>query len=317
MPQYPPGAPTISGDVLSINRFLKDTPWVARALRSVADEQFVADKILTGQFWTESGSIGYEQNESIYADSAPKAVPPGGEYPITSISTGPASTANTVKWGNDTLLTDERISRERYNAVQRAFRKLMNSHIQTIDTVGLSAAVSAVTQNTDAIETWTGGGANAPKILRDLMRAVTNIMKLKQGYMPDAVFVEPDVFANVVSDDELMKLLPREFPGAQSMPVTQGLNGTLMKQIGGFTWITSPNAPATGKAMVVDTKVFGGFTDERLASPDYVQTENGLQVQSIRDKDVDGWRIRARRITVPIVLEPNAAWLINGVNDPS
>ncbi|MDN4521361.1 hypothetical protein QYF68_26585 [Mycolicibacterium austroafricanum] len=313
MPQFPPGAPSISGDVLSINRFLKDTPWVARALRSVADEQFVADKILTGQFWTESGSIGYEQNESIYAGDAPKAVPPGGEYPVTNISTGPASTANTVKWGNDTLLTDERISRERYNAVQRAFRKLMNSHIQTIDTVGLSAAVSAVTQNTNAIASWkTGGGTS--KILRDLMRTATSIINLKQGYMPNAVFVEPAVFANVVSDDDLMKLLPREYPGVESTPVRQGLNSMLMRQIGGFTFITSPNAPVTGKALMLDTTVFGGFTDERLASPDYVQTENGLQVQSIRDKDTDGWRLRARRITVPIVLEPAAAWLINGVD---
>jgi hypothetical protein len=313
MPQYPPGAPTISGDVLSINRFLKDTPWVARALRSVADEQFVADKLLTGQLWTESGSIGYEQNQSIYADSAPKAVPAGGEYPITSISTGPASTANTVKWGNDTLLTDERISRERYNAVQRAFRKLMNSHIQTIDSVGLSAAVSAVTQNTNAIASWkTGGGTS--KILRDVMRAATSITNLKQGYMPNAIFVEPAVFANIVSDDELMKLLPREYPGVESTPVRQGLNSMFMRQIGGFTWITSPNAPVTGKALMLDTTVFGAFTDERLASPDYVQTENGLQVQSIRDKDVDGWRLRARRITVPVVLEPAAAWLINGVD---
>ena len=313
MPQYPPGAPSISGDVLSINRFLKDTPWVARALRSVADEQFVADKILTGQFWTESGSIGYEQNESIDAGDAPKAVPPGGEYPVTNIRTGPASTANTVKWGNDTLLTDERISRERYNAVQRAFRKLMNSHIQTIDTVGLSAAVSAVTQNTNAIASWkTGGGTS--KILRDLMRTATSIINLKQGYMPNAVFVEPAVFANVVSDDELMKLLPREYSGLDSTPVRAGLNSAYMRQIGGFTFITSPNAPVTGKALMVDTAVFGGFADERLSSPDYVQTENGLQVQSIRDKDVDGWRIRARRITVPIVLEPAAGWLINGVD---
>lgn len=312
MPQFPVAAPSLSGDVLSINRFLKDTPWVARALRSVGDELFVADKLLTGQFWTESGSIGYEQNESIYADRAPKAVPPGGEYPITPISTGPSSTANVVKWGNDALLTDELVARQRYNVVERAFRKLMNSHIQTIDSVALSAAVSAVTQNTDAVASWKA--ASGVKILRDLMRATTSILKLKQGYMPDTVFVEPDVFANVVSDDELMKLLPREFPGVNSTPVTQGLSGALTRQIGGFTWITSPNAPATGKALVVDSKVFGGFADERLNSPDYVQTENGLQVQSIRDKDVDGWRIRARRITVPIVLEPGAAWLINGVN---
>lgn len=312
MPQYPVAAPSLNGDVLSINRFLKDTPWVARALRTVGDEQFVSDKLLTGQFFTESGSIGYEQNESIYADRAPKAVPPGGEYPITPISTGPASTANVVKWGNDALLTDELISRQRYNVVERSFRKLMNSHIQTIDSVALSAIVSAVSQNTDAIASWKA--SSGVKILRDVMRAITSIINLKQGYMPNAVFVEPAVFANVVSDDELMKLLPREFPGVQAAPVTQGLNGSLMRQIGGLMWITSPNAPVSGKALVVDTTVFGAFADERLNSPDYVQTENGLQVQSIRDKDVDGWRIRARRVTVPIVLEPGAGWLINGVN---
>ena len=313
MPQYPPGSPSLSGDVLSINRFLKDTPWVARALRDIANEQFVSDKLLTGQFWTESGSIGYEQNESIYADRDPKAVPPGGEYPVTPISTGPASTANTVKWGNDALLTDEAISRFRYNVVQRQFRKLMNSHIKTIDTVALSAIVSAVTQNTDAIASWkTGGGTS--KILRDVMRAITSIVNLKQGYMPNAVFVEPAVFANVVSDDDLMKILPKEFPGVQATAVVQGLNGSLMRQIGGLTWITSPNAPVSGKALVVDTTVLGGFADERLNSPEYVQAENGLQVLSIRDRDTDGWRIRARRTTVPIVLEPGAGWLINGVD---
>lgn len=310
--QFPPGSPTISGDILSAHRLLKDTPLVMRALRDVADEQFVADKLLTAQFWTESGSIGYETNESIYADRAPKAVPPGGEYPITPIGTGPESLASVVKWGNDALITDESISRYKFPVIARSFRKLMNSHIQQIDSVALSAAVSAVTQNTNAIASWKA--ASGVKILRDLMRAATSIINLKQGYMPNAVFVEPAVFANVVSDDELMKLLPREFPGVQSTPVRQGLNGMLMKQIGGFTWITSPNAPATGKALVVDTNVFGGFTDERLASPEYVQAENGLQVLSIRDKDTDGYRIRARRVTVPIVLEPGAGWLINGVD---
>ena len=314
MPQYPPGAPSISGDVVSITRFLNDTPWVARALRSVADEQFVADKILTGQLWTESGSIGYETGEGIYADSAPKSVPPGGEYPITSISTGDASLAHVVKWGNDTLLTDERISRERYNAVQRAFRKLMNSHISQIDSVGIAAAVSGIKSGneTNAIASWKASSGVA--ILRDVMRAATNIIKQKQGYMPNAIFVEPDVFANVVSDPELMKLLPREYSGVESTPVRQGLNSMFMRQIGGFTWLTSPNAPSTGNAFMVDTTQYGAFVDERLASPDYVQAENGLQVQSIRDKDVDGWRLRARRITVPVVLEPGAAWLIKGVN---
>ena len=63
-------------------------PWVLRALRDISNEQFVSDKILTAQFYTDSGSIGYETSgESIYADRGPAAVP-GGEYPITPLSTG-------------------------------------------------------------------------------------------------------------------------------------------------------------------------------------------------------------------------------------
>lgn len=311
--QFPPGAPTLAGDILSINRFLKDTPWVLRALRDIANEQFVADKLLTQQFFTESGSLGYEQEESIYAASAPKPVTPGGEYPITAIGTGPASTANVVNWGNDSLITDASIRRQKFPVVTRSFRKLMNTHISTIDSVGLSALVSAVTQNTDALVSWTVNDGT-DQILRDVMRAITNILKLKQGYVPNAVFVEPDVYANIVSNDKLMKLLPREYPGQESTPIAKGLNSALMRQAGGITWITSPNAPTIGKACVIDTTMFGGFLDEKAEDPGYVQGEKGLQVKTIRDEDTDGWRIRARRITVPVVVEPGAAWLINGVN---
>jgi hypothetical protein len=57
------------------------------------------------------------------------------------------------------------------------------------------------------------------------MRAATSIIKLKQGYMPNAVFVEPDVFANVVSNDDLMKLLPREYPGVRPLRWSPGSTG--------------------------------------------------------------------------------------------
>lgn len=311
--QFPPGAPSLNGDVLAINRFLKDTPWVLRALRDIANEQFVADKLLTQQFFTESGSLGYEQQESIYADRAPKPVTPGAEYPITSIGTGPASTVNTVNWGNDAMISDASIRRQKFPVVTRSFRKLMNTHISTIDSIGLTAVVSSVTQNTDAIASWAANDGTA-KILRDVMRAITNIIKLKQGYVPNAVFVEPDVYANIVSNDDLMKLLPREYPGQESTPIAKGLNSALMRQAGGITWITSPNAPATGKVLVIDTTMFGGFTDEIADDEGYVQSDNGLQVKTIREDKTDGWLIRARRITVPTVLEPGAGWLINGVN---
>lgn len=310
---FPPAAATLSGDVLSINRYLNMPLIVLRDLRTLIEQMFIADKILTGQLYTESGSVLYETGETIFADRNPAGVQPLAEYPITPVTLGDASMANTVKWGQDALISDESISRSNYDVLRRGFQKLTNSHVQKIDSVALSAVSSAVTQSTACVNTWTGTGS-APVILRDLMRAFANIVNLKMGYMPDTVLLGLTTFANVVSDDKLAALLPREVPGVASSPVQGGWNGPYMRQIGGFNFVTSPNLPTTGVATLLDSKVLGAFVDERLPAPGYVGGDNGLQVKTIRTEESDGWRIRARRVTVPIVREPAAAWKITGVD---
>ncbi|MFD6357938.1 phage major capsid protein [Nocardia tengchongensis] len=318
---FAPSPATLSGDIIAINRFLKDPLWVMRALRTITEQMFIANKVLTSQMWTESGTVGYEQNENIYADNSPQPVAPGAEYPITTTGTGPASMANVVNWGQDSIITDASISRQKFDVVGRAFTKLANGHVQKIDSVALSAVASAVTQNTAALSSWAGTGA-APAILRDIMRAFANIVNLKQGYMPDTVLLDTTTFANVVSDDKLAALLPREVPGVSNSPVLAGWDSAYMKRIGGFTFLGSPNLPVAGVATLLDSKVFGGFTDEKQAAPGYVMSTgkdgmpdaDGLQVKTIRKDDTDSWRIRCRRITVPVVLEPRAAWQITGVN---
>lgn len=310
---YPPGNPSISGDVVSINRFMKDPLWIARALRTLEQQMFVSDKIFTGQQFTESGAVGYEQNETIFADRSPKAVTPGSEYPLTPISTGPAQMANTVKWGQDAEVTDEAINRQKFAAIQRAFRKLVNSSVSKIDGIALAAAVSAVTQNTAVIQPWDDSGTT-PNILRDVMLAITNLLKLKQGYMPDTVFVDMETFAYVASNDKLIAMLARELPGVTNAPVLSGVESPYIRHIGGLLWVTSPNAPITNSATVLDSTVFGTFVDENLPAPGYVRAEGMTQVKTMRDENNDRYRVRARRITVPVVLEPAAAWKITGVN---
>lgn len=314
---FPPGWPTLSGDNLTISRFLNDPLWVLRALRTIGDQMFISKRILTGQGFTTSGSVAYEQNESIFADNQPQAVPPGGEYPVTTTGRGPASLAHTVKWGQDTEFFDESVSRQKVDIVRRGFLKLVNSHIQQIDTVALSAVASATTQNTAAIASWAGSGST-PKIMRDLMRAYANIIDLKQGYTPDIVLLSPLTYANVTSDDSLMNLLPREVPGVSSAPVLGGWESPFMTRIGGFTFVTSPNLPVSGRAKMLDSKVFGGFVDEVIPAPGYVSSPDpgadGIQVKVWRKEETDGQRVRARRITVPVVYEPAASWDITGVD---
>jgi hypothetical protein len=303
--QFPAAAPTLSGDVLSANRFLNNTPWLMRALRTISDQMFVSPRLLKGQYYTTSGSIGYEQNETIYADRAPSAVAPGAEYPQTSITLGVAQLANTVKWGEDSPVTDEAINRYTFNAITTALLKLANSMVQQIDSVALSAISSAVTQNTACIKSWTGS-AGAPSILRDVLLAVQSIKNLKQGYNPDTVLVDLSTWAYAISDPTLSLLIPRE---SRDTPVYTGM----WTMIAGMNWVASPNLPTTGVATVLDSSLFGGFVDELLPAPGYLRGDDNIQMKSIREDKVDSYLVRARRVTVPIVREPAGAWKITGV----
>ena len=68
---------------------------------------------------------------------------------------------------------------------------------------------------------------------------------------------------------------------------------------------------ATDDAILVDRDQLGGMADEKITSPGYVGYD-GLEVKSIRKDERDMYTVQARRITVPVVLEPNAGIRITG-----
>ena len=62
-----------------------------------------------------------------------------------------------------------------------------------------------------------------------------------------------------------------------------------------------PEPPAP--ALIVDNKALGSMVDENLSGTAVSTDGVGIQAKSIRDKN-DKWRLRCRRVTVPIVQEP-------------
>lgn len=307
---YPPAPPTLSGDVLSINRFLSNPTLVARRLRTLAEQRFISDALLTQRITAAGGSVLYETGETIYTDTAPSGVSPGAEYPRTTVSHGTASLAKTTKWGSDVEVTDEAISRQLINPVERAFEKLVNHMVKTVDSVAMSAINSAVTQNTACIAPWNGSGST-PQILRDVVRAKANIDKLNQGYAPDTLVVDDTTYANFLSDPGIANLLPRE---TTTTPVQTGS----YLVIAGLRVLVSPHVSGGGTssaiALVLDSRALGAMADENLGGPGYVSTNGvGVQAKTIRQDEADKWLLRSRRVTVPIVLEPAAAWKITGV----
>ncbi|MFE3196258.1 hypothetical protein ACFXHA_45185 [Nocardia sp. NPDC059240] len=303
---YPPAAPTISGDNITISRFLKDPNLIARRLREIAEQRFIADVLLTGRYDATGGAIAYEQGESIYSDRAPEAVAPGAEYPLTSISEGTEQIARTVKWGRDSEITDESIARRKMDPVNRAMTKQVNQMVKTVDGVALAAITSQVTQTSAASSSWSSGTAT---ILRDVLRVVAQIRALNEGYDPNTIVVDDITWANVMSDPQIANLLKREDGLA---PIYTGN----FPSIAGLRFLPTPNIPVAGTAFVLDSTQLGGMADEKLAGPGYVSAGGsipGVEVKTIRDDNKDLFRLRSRRVTVPIVIEPKAGWKITGV----
>lgn len=300
---FPAGPPTISGDTVSISRFLQNPAALQRRLRNYRDLRFVADQLLTQRFRSQGGAVLYEQSEPFVSDRAVESVAPGSVYPYANLPTGTAAIAAIQKWGQKVFLSDEEIARNVYQgaSADRALRKVVNSVIKQVDGIAMSAISSAVTQTSPAAAAWNGGSA---KFLQDILLAKAVVVGLNLGYVPDTLAVNDTQYAYLMSDQTITNALQRE---TSTNPV---YTGTLEK-VAGLTIIVSPAIAANG-ATVLDSNQLGGMADEMDGAPGYAVSDLAVQVKSIRQDGLDGWDLQGRRKTVPVVQEPGAAVKITG-----
>jgi hypothetical protein len=305
---FPAGAPTLSGDTLSISRFLQDPAALQRRLRDYNDLRFVSDRLLTGRLRSQGGAVLYELSEPFVTDRTAESVSAGSEYPYANLTPGTAAIAAIQKWGQKALLTDEEIARNQYAgaAVERAMRKVVNSVISQVDSITMSAIASAVSTSFNV--TGTGGGVwtgATPTILRDILRAKAVIAALNLGYAPDTLVVNDVQYAYMMTDTSLTNAWRRE---TTDNPVFTGT----VETVAGLNIIVSPNLPAT-TAYVLDSTQLGSMADETDGAPGYAVSDLAVQVKAIRNEKADSWDLQGRRKTVPVVQEPGAAIKLTNV----
>ena len=302
MPAYPPGAPTLSGNMLTIDRALKSPAYIRRALRDFRDLRFVSDQILTGRLRSSGGAVLYEQSEPFVTDRPVRAINAGSEYPIANLPAGTAALAAVAKWGQKVELTFEQVKRSQYagQEISRALRKVVNTVIGQVDAVTLAAIAAAVTATSAVGTAWT---AATPTMLRDILKARAGITNLKLGYIPDTLLMRDDVAAYVMSDDKVTNALRRE---TRDSPIYSGE----MDVIGNLAVLPSPSAPTD--PYVFDSTQTGSMADESEVDPGYTVDEMAIQVKAWLDDEIDGWWLQGRRITVPAVQEPGAGIRITG-----
>jgi hypothetical protein len=303
---YPPTVPTLSGDVVTINRFLNSPTMVHRRIRTIAEQRFVADVLLTGRVLAAGGAIAYEVSETIYTDRDPSSVAPGGEYERALATGGVAQLATVTKYGQDIRVTDEAIGRQNLNPVERAMLKSVNRTVSYVDTITLATISSAVTQTQAAAAAWSSGSADP---FLDVMLADSVVQDLTQGYETDTLALTVTLYARLVANQKVIAGLRRE----SSNTVTE--TGQVL-EIAGKTLRPVPTSrmPAGVGAILVDSTQLGALGYENIPSPEYQGSADGIQSFMRRDPNAtDSWLLRTRRPVVPFVQEPGAGIKITGV----
>lgn len=290
---YPTAPPSVTTEgVLTISRFLNSPTLVERALRALTLDRFIADSLLTGRTTPSGGAVQFEETESIYPDQPVESVAAGQEFPLTTLGTGPSKIVAVRKWGIDSLVTDEAIRRLLRNPVDRALTKLGNGVIRQVDVTALAAIAASPVQTLAAAAVWSA----TAKILDEILTARAMIAEQNEGYEPDTLVIDDMVYVKLMANTAIREAMARE---TTASPVYTGVLG----QLGGLTVMVTPNLPTSTSAFVVDRKVLGGMADEVP-----------LTSTSIRQEETERWRLRAKRVTVPFVMEPKAVVEVTGVS---
>lgn len=310
MPNLYPVAPnTISGDNITASRFQNSTPLLARALRDLADLRYIGNLLLPNRVSTTSGSINWESpGEGITAADAPELVAPGAEYRLTTTANGAVNTSAVAKYGEDTVITDEAVSRFNFAALNKSILKMNNSAKLLIDAAVISAISAAATYTAGAFAKWDGSGVT-PTILKDILKAKAAMKSLNLGYMPNTLLIDEFAWVNLATDAAIANAMARE---DKSNPIYTGK----FEVLAGLEVIPVPALNLPGgvntSAFVIDRGQAGFILTESLGGG-YLSAGDLTEFKSWRTEETDGVRARIRANFKAVITDPGAIYKITTI----
>lgn len=300
MTTYPIAFPASTISTEDAFRMLNSPALVARRLADMANQRFVSDFLLTGRFEAKGGGIFYADGESLFPSDEPETIAPAGEYPLTVLSEGQLVAAKTLKRGLGSEITDEAIDQQGPGIVDKGLGILANGVIRDVDRIAMGVVESKITA-TYASTAW----ASAEAIIAGVLAAQAVGEDIEKGYNFNTVALKGAQYAKVMSLFAASGLLPRE----GGNPI---ISGSLPAELLGLTWVKAPYMTGTNP-LLIDRDALGGMAESKLPSPEFKRYGASLvEGASERTKLRDGWTIRARRVTVPVVTNPDAGIRITG-----
>lgn len=284
-----------------IHLLLSDPTVIATRVADLTRQRFIGDYLLEGRFDAAGGGIFYSTGEELFAKDHVEAVAPGAEYPKTVMDEGEIAAAKVSKWGIGTEITDEKIKRQGITVVNRALARLGNTVVRDVDAMAMSVIASKVTSEYASPAQWETAGA----AVEALLTIQGERADLATGIDLETVVLKPSQWAKLIGMFVDDKALPRETANIV-------LTGSLPVNAYGLTWVTSPQWKQDSPIMV-DRSQLGGMADEKIGSPGYVSVGGfGVEASTNRLQSRDAYEVNARRVVVPVVLEPMAGVTLTG-----
>lgn len=290
---YPPAAPSITTDTLSISVYLDNPTRIRRVVEDLTLNRFIADRLLTQGPRATGGAVIYDQvtaGDFFLARDVEK-IAPGAEYPILTDTAPTPLTAAVDKWGGQVFITDEQRDRNAIDVFVRETRKLANTIVRKVDTVAL-AALAAAPVNPVSGTDWTA--ATGAAMIANLIDAAAAINDPDMGYVADLVILNPVQF------NELLK--NKDFRDA----MTNGVEGSILRDgiIGQFLGMdfARSNRVTAGTGYIAAGGMVGGISDEQP-----------LTTEVYRMPGSDRTYIKSNRRMVAWITDPKAASIITGI----
>ena len=265
----PLAAPTISGDLITIDTMLQQPTRITAFLMDLTLQRFILDRIFTSEGGVTGGAVVYDQaiENELYLDRDVERVAPGAEFPIVSSQRRAPKIAEVEKYGGKYFFTDEARDRNDQAAFRNENIKLGNTIVRKLNSQAITVLEAAIA----------GNSGNSTFVGNDWSAAIPN------GSNPTAPALTPGADlakANLLADQRELgihyNILLLSPVNMNELRLFYGASLNQMLEDNGFDEAYASNRVTTGTAYAVAE---GQLGEMRLEQPLTTETwrEQGTQ----------------------------------------
>jgi hypothetical protein len=253
--QYPLGAPTLSGNSITVDLMLKEPTRINQYISDIALKKYYADRIFRTGGGVTGGALLYSQltANDLFATRGVQEVAPGAEFPEVTFDRPAPKVATVKKIGGKFRVTDEARDRNDLSSIETEGRKLGNTitrelHQRAI--AELEASITAIGSDVqmtgvswlDAAALTLTTTANSAQPAADFAKAQLKAETFELGGTFDLWIVNPQEMSN--------------------FQITYGDRWRDVLTNNGVDMIAS-NVVTAGSAYVVEERMVGEFRTEQ------------------------------------------------------